>query len=86
MYELIDTHAHLDEIEDLELAIEKARERGLIAIIAVGVDYESNSRILELADKYSSFVFPALGCHPDNLGETKSEAERTLQFIEDNIK
>ncbi|MCL0078610.1 TatD family hydrolase [Dehalococcoidia bacterium] len=84
MYPLIDTHAHLDDIEDLGPAIARARESGLIAIIAVGVDYESNNRVLEIAERYS-IVFPALGCHPGELGETAAEIERNLQFIEDNV-
>jgi TatD DNase family protein len=86
MYPLIDTHAHLDDIEDLAPAIARARESGLIAIIAVGVDYESNNRVLEIAERYRSLVFPALGCHPGDLGETAAGIERNLQFIEDNIE
>ena len=86
MYKLIDTHAHLDEIEHLGVTIERARESGLIAIIAVGVDYESNNRVLEIAEAYGSTVVPALGCHPGNLGETTVEIERNLLFIENNIK
>ncbi|PIU57611.1 MAG: hypothetical protein COS88_00610 [Chloroflexi bacterium CG07_land_8_20_14_0_80_51_10] len=85
MYQLIDTHAHLDEMENLDAAIEKARDCGLIAIIAVGVDYESNNRVLEIAEEYKPFVFPALGCHPGNLGEAMPEIEHNFQFIEDNI-
>ncbi|MDY6912170.1 MAG: TatD family hydrolase [Chloroflexota bacterium] len=86
MYELIDTHAHLDEVQNLETAIEKARESGLIAIVAVGVDYESNYEVLEIAAKYEGFVFPALGCHPQNLGGIMAEIERNFRFIEDNIQ
>ncbi len=85
MFKLIDTHAHLDEVENLDIAIEKARNHGLIAIIAVGVDYKSNNRALEIASKYESFVFAGLGCHPQNLPETLGEIEHDLQFIEDNI-
>ncbi len=85
MYPLIDTHAHLDQIENLGPAIARAREGGLIAIIAVGVDYESNNRILEIAGRYPSLVYPALGCHPGDLPETAAEIEHNLQFIEDNV-
>jgi TatD DNase family protein len=86
MHQLIDTHAHLDEIENLALAIEKAKECGIISVIAVGVDYESNNRVLEISEQYKSLVFPALGCHPGNLSETMSEIERNLRFIQDNIE
>jgi len=63
----------------------RAREAGVTGIVAVGVDYESNNRVLEMAGAYPSFVFPALGCHPQNLGETERDIEQNLRFIEDNI-
>lgn len=58
---LIDTHAHLDEIEDLPSAITDARSNGVKAIIAVGQDLKSNRRVLELASEYSGFIYAALG-------------------------
>lgn len=42
--------------------------------------------MLELAEKYKRFVYPALGLHPDNLDPDVSQIERNLQFIEDNIE
>jgi len=62
--ELIDTHAHLDEIKEVEGALSRAKEAGLKAIIGVGADVASNKKILELANEYPGFVFPALGLHP----------------------
>jgi len=87
MYRLIDTHAHLDEIiEDIDRAISEARQAGLVAIIAVGQDYESNLKILEISEKYPGFVYPALGLHPWSLGSTDAKKmSLTLQQIEDNI-
>ncbi len=87
MYKLIDTHVHLDELENLELVFDEAKEVGVIAIVAVGSDYESNVRVLELAEKYHSFVYPALGLHPCQLTKlSPSEVENTIQFIEHNLK
>ena len=42
MHRLIDTHAHLEEIENLEQAITGAKSANIIAIIGVGSDYQSN--------------------------------------------
>jgi len=82
-YRLIDSHAHLDEIGDLEETIAEAKLAGIIAIIAVGSDYQSNKKVMDLAQDYSGFVYPALGLHPWNLkGE---DIERALEFIEANI-
>ena len=83
MYRLIDTHVHLEEIENLEQAIAEAKAAGIIAIIAVGSDYVSNQKVLDLAQVYKDFVYPALGLHPWNLQD--SNIEHNLQFIEDNI-
>lgn len=41
---------------------------------------------MEIAEKYKSFVFPALGCHPQNLGETARDIEHNFQFMQDNIE
>jgi TatD DNase family protein len=83
MYQLIDTHAHLDELPELDRALTEARAAGVIAIIAVGSDYESNKTVLQIAQAYKGFVYPALGLHPWNLKD--AEIDRELQFIEDNI-
>jgi TatD DNase family protein len=83
MYRLIDTHAHLDEIENLEPVLDEARKAGLIAIIAVGSDYDSNQKVLRLAELYENFVYPALGWHPWNIKEL--EIDTNLKFIESHI-
>jgi TatD DNase family protein len=84
---LIDTHAHLDEIEDIDKAIEEARQAGVLAIIAVGQDYESNLKTFDIAEKHKDIVYPALGLHPWSLGKTDArEMSLTLRQIEDNIR
>ena len=86
MLRLIDTHAHLDEIEDLSEALREAADAGVVAVIAVGTGYGSNDKILEISQKYKGFVYPALGLHPWQLAHMgPAEAERTLHQIEDNI-
>ncbi|MFC1926350.1 TatD family hydrolase [Chloroflexota bacterium] len=84
---LVDTHAHLDEIEDLDEVLEEARRVGLIAVVAVGQGYESNLKVLEISEKHRSFVYPALGLHPWEVGRTDAcESAANLQLIEDNIQ
>jgi TatD DNase family protein len=83
MYRLIDTHAHLDEIGNLEQVLAKARLAGVIAIVAVGSDYESNRKVMQLAELYKKFVYPALGWHPWNIED--SEIDDNLEFIEAHI-
>jgi TatD DNase family protein len=82
MHRLIDTHAHLDEIANLAEAIDGARNAGLVAIIAVGVDFSSNKKVLEIAQRFPGFVFPALGYYPGNIKELEIDAN--LEFIKVN--
>ena len=85
MLKLIDTHAHLDEVEDLAVSIRNALDVGVVAIVAVGTGYDSNQRVLELAQQYRRLVYPALGLHPWQLGSMEpSTVERTLYQIEEN--
>lgn len=83
MYRLIDTHAHLEQIENLEGVLETARQAGLAAIIAVGSDLESNRKALRLGERYPRFVYPALGLHPWFIEET--EIENSLEFMKSHI-
>jgi len=80
---LIDGHAHLNEIEDIEAAITSAKLAGLNAIIAVGMDVESNQATLEIADRFPEFVHPAVGYHPWSIAA--DQIERNLLFIEEKL-
>jgi len=77
---LIDSHAHLDEVEDLLVSLNEAKERGVNEIIAV----DSNKRILEISREHSNYVFPAIGYHPWEIRE--AEIEENLDFIHSHIK
>jgi len=84
---VIDTHAHLDELENLEVSIDKAKEAGVVAIISVGSGQDSNHQILEISRRYPSIVYPALGLHPCELGRmNSSQVENTIEFIQKKAK
>ena len=86
MHKLVDTHAHLDELKNLDLVLEEAQKAGVIAVVAVGSNHQSNIKTLEISQKHRRFVYPALGLHPWELGDLKtSEIDDNLQFIEQNI-
>jgi len=79
---VIDTHAHLEELNDVQRALAEAREAGVIKIVGVGSDSKSNQRILALAKQFSEMVVPALGLHPWNLEHDPAEE---IKFIEAHI-
>lgn len=84
---LIDSHAHLEELDPLDLdgAIDRARQAGIVAIVAVGSEFESNNRVLEIAARHNGFVYPALGLHPGVLDRVVPSLDRELQFIESHL-
>lgn len=84
LLKVVDTHAHLDELENLESTLSKAKEAGVVAIIAVGSNHQSNQKVTEICLKYPSFIYPALGLHPWELGNLEShQIDYTLNFIEE---
>lgn len=86
MYRLVDTHAHLDELSNLDMILDAAKKAGVVAIVAVGSNRQSNSKTLEISREYGRLVYPALGLHPWELANmTASEIDDTLRFIEQNI-
>jgi len=80
---LIDTHAHLSELGDMDGVIERAKKVGIEAIIGVGANLATCKRTLELADAFPGYVYPALGIHPTEWSE--DDIASTTSFIEEHI-
>lgn len=80
---MIDGHAHLNEIQDIEQSLQRARKAGISGIVAVGMDIESNRETLSLARRFPHFVHPAIGYHPWSI--TPEGIDENLSFIESNI-
>ena len=86
MLEVIDTHAHLDELENLEPALKKAKESGVIAVVAVGSNQQSNQKVMGICMNHPNFIYPALGLHPWALSDLNShQIDITLKSIEGKI-
>jgi TatD DNase family protein len=60
---VIDTHAHLDALDDPAYAVERARAAGVTRIVSVGTGPESWNATLRLAERHDG-VYAALGLHP----------------------
>ena len=84
MVRLIDGHAHLDEVGDLEAAMIRAGKAGVIAVVAVSSNDRSIKQTLEISGQYGdTVVYPALGIHPWDLQADREDT--TLDLIEKNI-
>lgn len=81
---MIDAHAHLNELQDLEGALKRAREAGLTGIVAVGMDLAANRATLELARRHQGFIYPAIGYHPWSL--KPEEVEENLAFVREHLE
>ena len=60
---MIDTHAHLDALEDAEAAVARAREAGVTRIISIGTDPVSWADTLDLIEAHED-VYGVVGLHP----------------------
>lgn len=83
---LVDTHAHLDEIEDIDSALKQAAAAGVEAIIGVGQDLVSNQKIFELAARYPGLVYAAIGLHPWALANLdEGGIDENIVFIKSHL-
>jgi TatD DNase family protein len=76
---VIDTHAHLDALEDAADAVERARDAGVSRIVTIGTGIASCRAALELADQHAG-VHAALGIDPHQAGD--EEAQRVGELRE----
>jgi TatD DNase family protein len=82
---LVDVHVHLSDAQyagQIEELIADAKNAGVSALVTNSMDLRTCRSDLELAEKYTRLVYPALGIHPWNvnvLGE--GELEQTIDLI-----
>lgn len=78
---LTDSHAHLDMLEeDLDGILQRAREAGVRRIITIGVDLESSSRAVRMAERLGG-VFAAVGFHPHDAADADKEQLEALSEL-----
>jgi TatD DNase family protein len=68
---VIDTHAHLDALDDPSAAIARARGAGVERIVAIGSGLESARATLAIAGRQDG-VYAALGIHPHQAADGES--------------
>jgi len=85
MVRLVDAHAHLEDISDLDSAVSRAVNAGVVAIITAGSDYNSCKSALNISKKQirGLKIVPTLGIHPWSLN--KEEIEPALSLIESEM-
>jgi TatD DNase family protein len=77
---VIDTHAHLDALDDPGAAVARAREVGVTRILTVGTDVAGCRRALELAEAHDG-VYAILGIHPHEAAHASPEEVRDVAAL-----
>ena len=74
---LIDSHCHLNYLDDPDGAIERARQSGVSTCLCISVDEEGYAGVIGLANTHDD-VWATAGVHPD-------AADGNLHWIEDAL-
>jgi TatD DNase family protein len=82
---VIDTHAHLTALDDVDEAVERAAEAGVTRILTVGTDLDDCRRALALAERHDG-VFAILGIHPHEAGRVEEGAVREACRLQSHRK
>ena len=80
---LIDTHAHLDHLDDLDDAMKSAAAQGVTDIVAMSMDAESARKTWEIKQRITApRIHLAVGVHPVNAA--MAEAEQCAAFAREH--
>ncbi|HZT45743.1 MAG TPA: TatD family hydrolase [Gaiellaceae bacterium] len=79
---MIDTHAHLDALDDPEAAIRRALEAGVTRILSVGTTIDGGRRTLELARRHDG-VYAVLGIHPHEAAAEGGRVDELAELLAD---
>jgi TatD DNase family protein len=86
---LVDTHAHLHFPElaaDLDGVLERARDAGVIAMVTIGTDRETNPAAVALAESRAG-VYATVGIHPhDAAAATEADFEAMERLARDSAR
>ena len=77
---MIDTHAHIDMLQNPELEIEEALKGGVKKMIIPGVEPETFDKITEFIDKYDC-VYGTIGVHPSEAEKFNDEAAKKMALL-----
>lgn len=80
---IFESHAHYDDEafdEDREVLLASMQENGIERVINVCAEVENWQRTIDLMEKYS-FVYGAVGVHPDDVGSLNEEMMNRMHQI-----
>jgi len=75
---MVDTHCHLDMLEDLDGALERMRAAGVARAVTIGVDRASSEWAVRAARTHDQ-IWATVGLHPH---DAKDQSDELLSYIE----
>jgi TatD DNase family protein len=80
MIEWIDTHTHLEMLENSpDEVLRAAEEQGVKQMITIGTHPDENKKVIEIAKKYFPKVACTLGIHPHEAQHYSHDVERDIE-------
>ena len=85
--ELIDAHGHLNDekFDDVSAAVDRAKERGVIAHVCASCNLSSSQKAVELSKQFD-IVYAAVGFHPENVNEFDKNSISEIEKLAKNKK
>lgn len=78
--QIIDTHAHLDMLDDPAAALARARAAGVVEVVTIGVDLASSRQAAQMAAALPG-VFYTVGLHPHDVAQACEELWREMETL-----
>lgn len=90
MFQIIDTHTHLDGqefAEDRAEVFARAQEAGVAKVLLPAIDVPSSRAVLSLSRDYPGYAFPMIGLHPEEVKtDWKCQLDKLYHLLQDNIE
>lgn len=89
MFQIIDTHSHLDGqefAEDRQKVFARAKEAGVAKVFLPAIDVPSSISVLSLSRDYPGYAFPMIGLHPEEVkADWRYQLDKLYNLLQDNI-
>ena len=77
---LIDTHCHLDMLEDVPAALERMRAAGVERCVTIGVDATTNESAVRFAEEHDD-VWASVGLHPHDAKDWSASVAARIEEL-----
>jgi len=82
---IIDSHAHLESLEDLEEKISRAKDQKITNIVSISSSVNSSKNTIGIAENYD-MVYSSVGIHPHNADQFNDQSINELEKLSKNSK